>query len=239
MSKGYKCVIFISDLHIPFHHRDSFHFIKAVIDKFTVKDSTRVIFSGDEVDWASVSYHEKNSDLPSPSYEMLESIVYLQELYKIIPVATILESNHGSLLKRKIQSAGLPSKVLRSYNEIFEAPQSWVWVHDCTVRLSNGRLLYCHHGLSKNALANSKTKSMNYIQGHFHSEFSIQYWNNGNKLFWSATASCLVDPEHIAFNYGKNSLMKPILGLVVIIEGHPRLIPMVLDKHKRWIGRLV
>ena len=50
---------------------------------------------------------------------------------------------------------------------------------------------------------------------------------------------CLVDPESMAFAYGKNFTKNPILGVGWINElGEPTLIRMITDKHNRWIGKL-
>jgi hypothetical protein len=33
--------------------------------------------------------------------------------------------------------------------------------------------------------------------------------------------------------------MRPIIGCAVIINGLPKLIPMVLNKSGRWIGKII
>jgi hypothetical protein len=76
------------------------------------------------------------------------------------------------------------------------------------------------------------------VQGHFHSRFHITYWANTIGLYWDAHAGCLADMKSLAQAYGKNSLEKGIVGCMVILEGVPRLVPMVLSKSGRWIGKL-
>ena len=48
-------VLVISDMHLPFQHKDTFRFLQALKDKY--KPST-VVCIGDECDKHSLSYHE-------------------------------------------------------------------------------------------------------------------------------------------------------------------------------------
>mgnify|MGYP007100046731 FL=1 len=237
MTKGFKRILVLPDLHCPFEHKHAFKFIDAVIKKY---QPDHVIQLGDEIDGNQISFHEKDPDIPfSPSSELATAVMHLEQLYSIVPNAVVLESNHTSLFYRRSKYAGLPRSVLKSYSEILQAPPGWEWKFEYFCKMSNGRLVYCHHGHGRNALNNSKARAMNYIQGHHHSTFDLQYWSNGNKVYWGVTSGCLIDLESIAFSYGKNHLPKPILGCTVIIHGQPRLIPMVLDKQNNWIGKIL
>ena len=229
-------ILVIGDLHCPFHHKDAFKFLAAVKKKF--KPDT-VIQVGDEIDGNKISFHEKSPDIPfSPSSELEKAIWYLKDLYKLFPNVYILESNHGSLIYRRQKFAGIPRTALREWSEILEAPSGWRWSYDLEIRMSNGRELYCHHGLSKNVVKASQNKSTNYLSGHFHSEFNISYWANHKDIYFAMSVGCLIDHKSMAFEYGKNHLAKPILGCAMIINGVPQLIPMPLNKKGRWIGKL-
>jgi O6-methylguanine-DNA--protein-cysteine methyltransferase len=94
------------------------------------------------------------------------------------------------------------------------------------------------HGLSNDCMKNSKNKSMRFVQGHHHSRFEIRYWANTEKLFWGVTSGSLVDYKALAFEYGKLILDKPIIGVTMIINSYPILIPMVLNSRGRWIEKL-
>jgi len=48
------------------------------------------------------------------SQSEIGGIVALEPIYKLFPKATILESNHGSLVLRKALAHGLPAKVFKS-----------------------------------------------------------------------------------------------------------------------------
>jgi len=167
-----------------------------------------------------------------------EAIWHLKDLYLLFPKMLVLESNHGSLVYRKGKHHGIPRSVFKSYNEILEAPKYWSWHFELTINTPLGKV-YFHHGHSKNSLKNSHEKSMNYVQGHHHGTMDIQYWANTEGLFWGSTAGCLIDYKRLAFAYAKNNIKKPLLGCLMIINGVPKLIPMILNKKGRWIKQII
>ncbi len=79
---------------------------------------------------------------------------------------------------------------------------------------------------------------MSVIQGHFHESFDIQYASSPNKLLWAMTVGCLIDKKSLAFKYNKTNCKRPILGCGIIIDGQPRLLPMIVNKRGRWIGEI-
>lgn len=235
IEKKYHRILVIPDQHFPYQHPDIFKFLKAVKKKYK---PDKVINLGDEIDAHSMSMHDHSPDLPSPNDEMELAINKLKHLYKIFPNVSVMESNHGSLVYRRAAKNGLPKRVIKSYRDILEAPKGWHWYQDLEIRGGDGELIYFCHNLSSDCLKNSKSKSMRFVQGHFHGKFEIRYWANSKKLFWGMTTGCLVDYKSLAYDYGKLALDKPIIGLGFINEGYPQLIPMVLNKFGRWNGRL-
>lgn len=228
-------VLVISDLHIPYHHKHTIPFLKALKDHI---NPDRIIYTGDEVDWHSISFHDKNPELFSPTHELLKSIEYLKEFYELFPEADVLESNHGSLVYRKGLFHGLPRSVFRSYGEILEAPKRWRWSPYIIIKLPNGRTCYFTHGISPNGIALSQQKGMSVIQGHFHNSFEIRYWGNETGIFWSMIVGCLIDNKSYAFAYNKTNLKIPLIGCGAIIDSAPFLYPMVLDSKGDWIGKI-
>lgn len=229
-----QTVLVIGDLHAPFMHKDAVKFLKVVKNKYK---PTETIFMGDEVDAHATSYHEHDPDLPSAGDELAQAIKQLQPLYKMFPKATVLESNHGSLVYRKALTAGLPAAILKGYREICQAPKGWTWKYDYTIKTALGSV-YFHHGKSASHEKLSKNMAMSAIQGHYHNSFYISYWSSPNGLYWDANAGCLVDNKSRAMAYNKNNLQKPIVGCMVILDGVPQLIPMFLDHKGRWTGKL-
>lgn len=229
-----KTTLVIGDLHCPFMHQDAYAFLKAVKAKYKPDE---VIFMGDEVDAHATSYHEHDPDLPSAGDELKKAIKQLEPLYKLFPKATVIESNHGSLVYRKALTAGLPSAVIKGYRDILQAPKGWTWKFDHLISTCLGDV-YFHHGKSGTHEKLSKNMAMSAVQGHFHNKFYISYWSSPNALYWDANAGCLVDNKSRAMSYGRNNLQKPIVGCLVIANGIPQLIPMVLNKKGRWVRKL-
>ena len=231
---GKKVTLVIGDLHAPYMHKDAVSFLTAVSRKYS---PTEVLFMGDERDGHPDSYHEHDPDLHSSGDELDLAIKQLQPLYKLFPKAVVLESNHGSLFYRKALTAGIPGAVLKDYREVLKAPKGWSWKYDYVLKTALGDV-YCHHGKSGSYEKLSKNMGMSAIQGHFHNKFYICYWSSPNGLYFDANAGCLVDSRSRAMAYGKNNLQKPIVGCMVLIDGVPQLIPMILNKKGRWIKKL-
>ncbi len=229
-------VLVIGDLHIPYHHSDAFSFLKAVKEKYK---PDRVIQIGDEVDFHAISFHGANPDLLSPGDELKSAIQKLQILYKMFPKVDLLESNHGSLVYRKGVAHGLPRNVFKSFREVLEAPKEWKWHFDLIIKLSNNTDCYFHHGKTADPLRLSQSMGMNAVQGHYHEKFSINYWGNSLGLYWQAFTACLVNDYSLAMSYNNTNLKRPILGSLMLLDGWPKLLPMVLDKNGRWIKKLV
>ena len=231
--KKYKRILCISDLHIPYHHFDCFKFLSAVKKKYK---PDKIVQSGDECDFHAISMHDHSPDLLSPHSELEIAKSAMKILYKLFPQMDLLESNHGSLVYRRASKYGLPSSVIKTYNEILDAPNGWKWHSDLVLYASDGNPIYFCHGQSSDVLRNSKNRSMNYVQGHHHSKLEIRYWANSLNLYWGVTTGCLIDYKALAFEYGRIMLDKPILGVTMILDGHPKLVPMILNKNGRWNG---
>ena len=228
-------VLVLSDMHHPFAHPDLIPYLKKIKEEFK---PTYVVCIGDEIDGHSYSFHNPSAELFAPAQELELAIERLKPVYDLFPHCSVVDSNHGSLLARKIKINGLPISVLRSHKEIIEAPAGWSWTHDLVLNCG-GKDVYFHHGMKSNVTMLSKNMSMCAVQGHYHSRFKIEYWSNPNGLFWGFQVGCLISPDSLAFEYGRNNMDKPIIGCGIIIEGHPVLLPMELDEKGRWTGRII
>ena len=230
-----KSILVISDLHCPYNHKDSVKFLKAIKAKYK---PTRVILSGDEADFHGISFHDHDPDLDSSGNELEKTITALKPIYALFPKAEVLESNHGSLVLRKAIANGLSRKFFRSPGEILQAPKGWTWHFDIQLTLPDETNCYFHHSKGANVKKNSQAMGSSFVQGHHHESFEIQYWGNPNALLFGMTVGCLVDPHALAMEYNKNNLKRPIIGCAVIVNSRPMLIPMVLNKKGRWVGKL-
>lgn len=227
-------ILLISDMHIPYHHKDTLEFLAHLKKKY---NPTRVICGGDELDKHALSFHDSDPDLASAGDELKASLPVIKEVKKLFPVMDILDSNHGSLCYRKCKSHGIPRHYIKSYNEVLEVDGDWKWHFDMTITLPNGQQCYLHHGKLSNVTKVSQQMGMNAIQFHFHETFKIEYWGNPTGLYWSLQSGCLIDDKSYAFSYNNVNVKRPIIGTTVVVDSQPILEPMILDEEGRWVGR--
>lgn len=223
-------------MHMPYCHPDTWKFLTAVKKKYY---PDRVVCLGDEVDHHALSYHESDPSLDSAGPELDKAINLLKYIYNLFPDVDVLESNHGSLVYRKAMTAGIPKRLIVPYREQIKAPPGWRWHFELTIKMSNGQPCYFHHGKTGSPGKLSKNMSMCSYQGHFHSKYHVTYWASPMGLFWDAHGGSLADRESLAQAYGKNSLEKGIIGVDVILSGHPHKVPMVLKRNGRWNGEVL
>lgn len=229
-----KSVLVISDMHHPYAHPDLVPFLRAVKAKYK---PDQVVCIGDEVDFHALSYHESNPDLDSAGVELDKAIQSLKPIYKLFPNCTVIESNHGSMVLRKAMTGGIPIKAIKSYNDVLEAPKGWKWTFDTIVKTPLGPVYFCH-GKSTTPGKIASLYGMSSIQGHFHEKAQITYISTPERLMFDAHTGCLADDKSLALGYNKINAKRPIVSLMVIINGVPQIIPMVLSKGGRWTGRL-
>lgn len=228
-----KRILILSDLHIPYHHQDTFAFLRALHKKYKF---TRAISVGDEVDKHAMSFHDSDPDLMSAGDELSAAIKCLQPLYKLFPKLDLVDSNHGSMIYRKGLHHGIPRKYIRDYGEVLDAPKGWKWSNDLTIRVPGGEEVYICHGMSANIMKVVAQRGLCVVQGHYHTNASIGYLGNPNHLLWGLQVGCSIDSKALAFAYDRLNVSRPIISHGGIIDGQPRLFPMVMDKKSRWTG---
>jgi len=236
MSNLNKCLLFISDLHAPYHHKDAFKFLKAVKKKYK---PTKVYSVGDEVDNHGISFHDSDPDLLSPGDELVAAQKACAELYKIFPEMDIVHSNHGSLSYRRGKAGGIPRHFLKDYNDVLEVGPGWQWHEEIIIPMGEGVAdIIIRHQFNANVLKASEQMGMSVIQGHYHSKFEIAYTSSPLSLHYGMTVGCLIDTKALAFEYNKLQTKRPILGVGLVINGVPTLLPMYLDRDGNWIGKI-
>lgn len=233
MSKR-NVILFISDMHAPYHHKDSLAFLEAVAAEHR---PTRVINVGDEVDHHALSFHNSDPDLDSAGVELKRAKRVMRKLETIFPKMELVHSNHGSMVYRKAKYAGMPRHVVKPYNEVLGLGKGWKWSNELIVETPLGKIFVCH-GKKKNSETYAKSIGMSVVQGHYHEDFRIGYLNSPGGIVWGMNVGCLIDNEKLAFEYNKVNPNKPMLGVGVVVEGVPTLIPMLLDEKGRWIGTI-
>ena len=67
----------------------------------------------------------------------------------------------------------------------------------------------------------------------------IKYYGTSLGLYYGLQVGCLINKDALAFRYNKTQRARPIIGCAAIINGLPKLLPMVLNKHGRWIKKII
>lgn len=227
-----KKVLVISDMHIPYHHKDSIRFLKALQTKYQFD---LVVNIGDFLDFHNISFHPSDPDLLNAGDELKAARKYVKQIEKIFPKMIIVGSNHGDLPYRRFKAAGLPEELLRSYNDVYGVGKDWKFVDDLTID-SGGKLTYFVHGISKVGAKLAAQRGINCVQGHYHTEFRIDYISNPRDLLWSLQVGCLIDRKSLAFAYNKLDMNRPIIGCGGVLFNHPALFPMELTTGGEWNG---
>ena len=232
---SHKTILVVSDMHLPYQHKDSIKFLKEIKKEFK-PDTT--ISIGDLLDQHALSFHDSSPELYSAGHELDKAKEYVKELESVFPKLIEVDSNHSSMIYRRALKHGLPRAYLKDYGDFLET-RKWKWVDDLTLTMSNGQRCFFTHGRSADVLKVSQTMGMSAVQGHYHTKFVISWWANPDNLFFGMNVGCLIDQKSMAFNYAKNFRTRFIIGCGIIIDGIPRLLPMVLNQKGDWIGKIV
>lgn len=229
-----KSILVISDMHHPYCHPDALAFLTAVKAKY--KPDT-VVCIGDEADFHDASFHDSDPDLDSAGVELDKAIAGLKPIYKLFPKVTVVESNHGSMVMRKALVGKIPRKAIKSYNDVLDAPKGWHWVFDVIIQTPLGPVYFCH-GKTGTAGRLASQYGMSCIQGHFHEKAQVTYISTPEKLMFDAHTGCLANDKSLALGYNKINPKRPIVSIIVVVNGIPHILPMVLDKNGRWTKTL-
>jgi predicted phosphodiesterase len=228
-------ILVISDLHIPYHHPDSFAFLSKLKSRYAWDT---IINIGDEMDWHSVNVsHVINPDLPSPADELEIGRHWIGKLHKMFPIMILLESNHGSMVLRRAMAKGMSKFFIKDYNEILQVSNTWTWKESHWEVTPMGRVYFAHQ-VSKNIVKAVQMMSASVVQGHYHTQSNIEYVGNDFHLNWGMSTGCLVNKSSLAMAYMKVNMAKPILSCGAIINGVPYIIPMLLKKDGSWDGQI-
>lgn len=226
-------ILVISDTHFPYQHPDTFDFLEYLANKHRVAG---VVHVGDLNDNHFPSYHEKEYDCYSGKEELEKSKEACQRLESLFPEMLIAEGNHDLLPKRKAQSADIPLDWVAHPNTIYGLNGGWKWNSHHYFWTGDNKCLLVH-SIGTNTRTNAERYSHNSVQGHHHSEMAVAYSSDTDKLKWSMSVGCLIDPKAPAFRYDKKIITKrPILSSGVIINGTPYTEPMTLKTNGRWRG---
>jgi UDP-2,3-diacylglucosamine pyrophosphatase LpxH len=119
---GQSTALVISDLHLPYQHRDAFDFLWALHQEYRFD---RIWNVGDVFDHHRGSYHESEPDAMSEEQEFKMCKKYAQELQEMFPIMQIAQGNHDIIPQRKLKSVGLPMEMLKNFNQMYGLEETW------------------------------------------------------------------------------------------------------------------
>lgn len=239
IKREYDFIFTIADTQDPFSHVDYLEFCKFVYDansKAMPKERVRVTHAGDEVDQHTLGKWPSDPNGRSAGDELEEAKLRLRDWFVAFPNVSVCVSNHSYRAFKKAHLNGIPSQFMRDLGEVYGAPPGWKWADRWII---DG--ICFEHGEYVSgetaALKAAKQNRMKTVIGHQHTHAGVVYSGSIGDEIWGMNVGCGIDVDKYAFKYGKALRNKPNLGCGVILYGVPHYIPMVLDQHKRWIGR--
>ena len=224
--KAYRndILMFISDTHYPYSASRHLDFLATVRDFYKPE---RVFHLGDLADQYLFSSYAKVPEADSLPDELKKTRRLVRELGNEFPDMLIMSSNHDDRVYKRSRLAGVPKELLLPYNKLIGADKfNWKWVEDYQLRLPNKSHLYMAHTKSGTSFTMAKNMGMNVITGHHHSSMGVNYFKTPMGLKWGASCPCLIGDDRYAFAYNKGSIVRPILGCVMVVDNHPIMIPM-------------
>ena len=221
-------VLVFSCPHAPAMHPGFVRFLKDVDRKH---NCNRVVCLGDLIDWHAISYHEKDTGMPSAADEKKLAMKQVRKIHSAFPELDFLIGNHDSLPYRKARTAGIPD------GEIVPFKKSWGldgWkIHPRYSDIKIDGVIYRHGDKEKGgarlaALVNAKEQHCSLVQGHLHAQFGVEFAANHDRIIWGMQVGCGVMPGHPAMAYSRVYSARPIVGCGVVINGEPQLERMKL-----------
>jgi hypothetical protein len=228
-------VLVIPDIHCPYEHPKALEFCKNLYKQY---NCDTVVFLGDEAEFAGLSFHDLNPDMPGAKDEYKLTLEALKKWYEAFPEAKVCTSNHTSRPYRKAFKHGIPSAFIKSYHDFLEAPKGWEWADSFTI----DNVVYSHGESCKGGASglyhSASRHRRSQVYGHWHSFAGIQYTATDNDMIFGFNVGCLIDVKALAFAYAKNFANRPTLGAGVVLNGIPHFIPMDLGSKTIHIDTL-
>jgi hypothetical protein len=133
----------------------------------------------------------------------------------------VCTSNHGIRWMKKAAEAQIPSELMRSYREVIQAPDGWIW-QDAWVFRQLRHPFRVIHGMGYSGMNGHRTAALDggisTAIGHLHAHAGIAYITTSGQTIWGMNTGCLIDVAAYAFQYGKDARFKPSLGLSVVFD---------------------
>jgi hypothetical protein len=209
INKSERRILVIGDIHAPFTLDGYLEFCE---DMYARYNCNQVIFIGDIIDNHYASFHATDPDGMGGGDELDVAIEHVKLWSESFPVADVCIGNHDRIIMRKAFDSQIPSRWIKSYNEVLGT--NWNWVEQVVY----DDVQYIH-GEGGTARTKSKNDMMSTVQGHIHTQAYVE-WSVG-KMFkiFGMQVGCGIDSKSYAAAYAKN-FKKQAIGCGVVIGGH-------------------
>ena len=201
-------VLVIGDLHEPFCLEG---YLEFCLDTYHHYKCTDVIFIGDIIDNHYSSYHESSPDGLGGGDELELAVSKIADWYKAFPEAKVLIGNHDRMIMRKAQTSAIPSKWIKSYQDVLEVP-NWEFLE----RYVLNDVQYIH-GEAGTARTKCRADMMNTVQGHLHTQCYTENYVGAKYRIFGMQVGCGIDHESYAMAYAKAG-KKPAIACGVILN---------------------
>lgn len=189
----------------------------------------RVVHIGDLVDNCALSFHLKRPSQKNPIDEYQRAMEQVRQITKAFPAVDLMLGNHDVLPYRWAKEVGIPEEMMRDFKSIFELPRTWK-VHPRYSQLRIDKVIYQHGDRGRSsAILCARQEFASVVQGHFHSQASIQMYANATDRIFGMQVGCGMDWMHAQMEYAIKFTAKPIIGCGIVIDGTtPIFEPMLL-----------
>jgi predicted phosphodiesterase len=202
-------ILVIGDIHAPFTLP---HYLDFCKDMYARHNCNQVIFIGDIIDNHYASFHTTDPDGMGGGDELDLAIKHVKKWKKAFPVADVCIGNHDRIIMRKAFDSQIPSRWIKSYNEVLGT--KWNWVE----QIVYDGVQYVH-GEGGTARTKSKNDMMSTVQGHIHTQAYTEWSVGKNFKIFGMQVGCGIDSKSYAAAYAKN-FKKQAIGCGVVIGGH-------------------
>lgn len=209
INKSERRILVIGDIHAPFTLDGYLEFCEEMYARY---NCNQVVFIGDIIDNHYASFHATDPDGMGGGDELDVAIEHVKMWSNAFPVADVCIGNHDRIIMRKAFDSQIPSRWIKSYNEVLGT--NWNWVEHVVY----DDVQYIH-GEGGTARTKSKNDMMSTVQGHIHTQAYVE-WSVG-KMFkiFGMQVGCGIDSKSYAAAYAKN-FKKQAIGCGVVIGGH-------------------
>lgn len=201
----------IPDMQFPGHIDNALEFILDTGSDYGVQDWICV---GDLIDHHYISRHPVETDAWNPRQEVALVRQELKAWVKAFPNLWLAKGNHDLIPNFRAASLGMPDLYLKSLNEIYGLPNTWVW--DDQFTFFNRTLL--DHGMGSGGMYGAKNTgnklACSYIQGHTHGYGGVFDLPSPFGDRAAMNVGCLMDAEKYNARYAKYYFKVPVsLGM--------------------------